>query len=77
MDFEQWIRLFVLIAMVAGAWRAWRAMPKPLQHQGRRYYPQPDGSFRTAWGRRVRDPAILAALGEPAQGGQGQPAPEQ
>jgi hypothetical protein len=77
MDFEPWIRLLVLIAMVAGAWRAWKAMPKPVKHEGRKYYPQPDGSFRTIWGRRVRDPALLAALGAAASEAQGRRAPEQ
>lgn len=68
MDWDQWLRLFVIVAMTAGAWRAWKTLPKPLKLGGRRYYPQPDGSFTTIWGRPVKDPAILAALGEMAAG---------
>jgi hypothetical protein len=62
MDWEQWLRLLAIVAMAAGAWRAWKTMPKPVEFEGRKYYPLPDGGFRTAWGRRIKDPAILAAL---------------
>lgn len=62
MDWDQWLRLFVILAMMAGAWRAWKTLPRPLKLEGRRYYPQSDGGFTTIWGRPVRDPAILAAL---------------
>lgn len=56
------LRLFASLGMAIGAWEAWRALPKPTKVNGRRYYRQPDGSFRTAWGLRVRDPALLAAI---------------
>ena len=75
MDWEPWIRLFVLVAMVTGAWRAWKAMPKPVLYGRRKYYPQPDGSFRTIWGRKVKDPAILSALGQAAAREPAPPAP--
>jgi hypothetical protein len=64
MDWEQWLRLFVLISMVIGAWNAWKKMGKPVRLNGKRYYRQPDGSYRTVWGRPVKDPAVRQALAE-------------
>lgn len=65
---ETALRLFAIVGMAVGAWESWRAMPKPTVVRGRRYYRQPDGSYRSAWGLRVRDPALLAAIEEAARG---------
>lgn len=60
-----WTDIFRLIAIVGMSYAAWvqyQRMPKATIVNGKRYYPQPDGSIRTLWGRRVRDPAVLAAF---------------
>lgn len=64
MSLDQWLHLIVLIFMVVGAWNAWKAMGKPVRLEGRRYYRQSDGSYRTIWGRPVKNPEIAAALTE-------------
>jgi hypothetical protein len=61
-ELSDWLRLFVVVGLAYGAWTSWKRLPVPVRLNGRRYYPQPDGGFRTLWGRRVRDPALLAAL---------------
>jgi hypothetical protein len=57
-----WLRLFSVVATACAVWSLWRARPKPVLIDGRSYYRQPDGGWRTVWGRRVRDPALLDAL---------------
>jgi len=59
---ENALRLLVIIGMGFGAWNAWKALPEAVVVNGRKYYPQPDGSYRTIWGRRAKDPAVLEAL---------------
>lgn len=62
MELADWLRLAVVFSLAYGAWTSWKRLPTPVRLNGRRYYPQPDGSFCTLWGRRVCDPALLAAL---------------
>jgi hypothetical protein len=60
-----WLDLFVRVAMIVGfaalAVQAWKYR-KPFRIDGRRYYGQADGSFKTAWGRTVTDPAMIDEL---------------
>lgn len=62
MTWVDWLRLAALLAMGVGGWRSWKALPPPTVVGRRRYYRQPDGRFYTLFGRRARDPALLAAL---------------
>lgn len=62
MEWIDWLRLLSAAGMAYGAWRAWKARPKPVVLERRRYYPYPDGVWRTFWGLPVRDEAVLAAL---------------
>ena len=56
------LRLLAIVGVGWFLWQGFRRTQKRIVHAGRRYYRQPDGSFRTIWGRRVTDPAVLAAL---------------
>lgn len=56
------VRLLALLGMAYGARQAWKALPAPVVHDGRRYRRGPDGVWRGFWGGRVRDAAVLAAL---------------
>lgn len=64
LSFEFWLRLLVLVSLVLGAWQAWKAQRPPLRIEGKRYYRQPDGSYRTLWGWRIRDPELVRRLRE-------------
>ncbi len=71
MSADQWLRLITVIGLVIGAWRAFKATGKPTRFEGRNYYRQEDGSYRTLWGRRVKDEETqnaLAALEAKEQG---------
>lgn len=56
------LRLVMIVGLAYGAWRGWRALPPPVILEGKRYYRQPDGTYRTLGGRRVRNPEIMLAL---------------
>mgnify|MGYP006976737582 CR=1 FL=1 len=62
MDWIDWLRVLFIIGMGYGAWEAYRKMPPKIRLNGRSYYRLPDGGFATPWGRRVKDPAIVAEL---------------
>lgn len=68
MDWTDILRLLVVIGMAYGAWAAFKNLPPAALYQGKRYYRQADGSFRTLWGQKVRDPVILRGLERVAQG---------
>jgi hypothetical protein len=61
MDWSDVLRLLAIIGLAYGAWTTFKSLVK-VRHGGRTYYRQKDGSFSTAWGRRVRDPDLIAAL---------------
>jgi len=61
MDWEDALRLLTFIALAAGAWQSWKAMPPPVRARGRRYWRGPKG-FHSIWGWRVRDPVLQAEL---------------
>lgn len=56
------LRLGVVAGLAYGAWRGWKALPTPVVFEGKRYYRQPDGTYRTLFGRRVRNPDLLLIL---------------
>lgn len=56
MEFIDVLRVLFLIGMVYGAWSSYKALPKPIMIDGRRAYRQPDGSYRTWWGGRIKVP---------------------
>lgn len=56
------LRLVVIVGLIYGAWRSWKALPSPIILEGKRYYRQPDGTYRTIGGRRVRDRELIIAL---------------
>ena len=56
------LRLVVIVGLAYGAWRGWRALPSPVILEGKRYYRQPDGTYRTLGGRRVRSRELIIAL---------------
>jgi hypothetical protein len=60
-DWTDVLRLFAALAMLYGAWRAYKNLVV-VKHEGRRYYRQKDGAYGTIWGRRVRDPALITVL---------------
>ncbi len=62
MDWVEILRLLAVVGLAYGAWQGFRNMPRPVRHNGRRYYRQPDGRFATIWGRRVKDPGLAAEL---------------
>lgn len=64
MDWYLWLKLAVVLTMLWGAYVSFRSRPKPFRHEGKVYYPMPDGRFCTRWGRIIRDPALLVALAE-------------
>lgn len=57
------VKLFALIAMLAGAWRSYKALGVPVRVGGRRYWLGPDGLYRRWYGGRGRS---AEALGLPA-----------
>ena len=64
------LRLLVVVGLACGAWRSWKALGHSVRLDGRRYYRQPDGTYRTFWGGRVRDPSLMRRIEEvdPARG---------
>ena len=60
MEWIDVLRLLAAIGMGYGAWAAYKSVV--VVKHGRRYYRQKDGNYRTFWGRRVRDPALVTAL---------------
>jgi hypothetical protein len=62
---EAWevaLRVLVFFSLAAGAWTAWKRLPPPIRVRRKRYYRQPNGTFRTIWGRRARDPDLVTRL---------------
>lgn len=66
MEWTDVLRLVTVIAMAWGAWQSWKALPKPTIIDGRKCYRQPDGSYRTLWGRRVAVPEGVKAKDQEA-----------
>lgn len=56
------LRMGVVVGLAYGAWRGWKALPPPVVFEGKRYYRQPDGTYRTLFGRRVQNPSLMLAL---------------
>lgn len=56
------LRVGVVVGLAYGAWRGWKALPTPVVFDGKRYYRQLDGTYRTLFGRRVRNPELVLAL---------------
>lgn len=52
-----WLKVAALIFMALGAWRSFKAMGTPVRFEGRRWYRQPDGSYRRWYGGRGRSAA--------------------
>lgn len=63
---ETGLRLLVVVGLAYGAWQSWKALGRPVVVDGRRYFRQPDGSYRTFWGGRVRDPDLVRRIAEAA-----------
>ena len=57
MEWSDVLRLFALVGVAHGAWPGFQRMPLRTMHNGKGYYSQEDGTFRSFWGRRVKDPA--------------------
>jgi len=51
-----WLKILTLVFLSIGAWRSVRAMGRPVRFEGRRYYRQPDGSYRRWYGGRAKPP---------------------
>jgi hypothetical protein len=62
MEWVDVLRLITVAALAYGAWRTFRNRPPVRTLHGRRYYRQPDGSYRTIWGGRVKNAATIAEL---------------
>lgn len=59
MDWTTVLRVLFIIAMVVGTWRSIKAMGRPVMYEGRRYYRQPDGSFRRWYGGSRKQPSEI------------------
>lgn len=62
MEATDLLRAGVVAGLAYGVWRGWKALPSPVILEGKRYYRQPDGTYRTLLGRRVRNSGLLSTL---------------
>ena len=70
MEWVDILRLITVAALAYGAVRSFRNRPPVRILNGQRYYRQPDGSYRTIWGRRIKDAATIAELDRLSDGKQ-------
>lgn len=65
MESPTWIdglRVLVVIGLAWGAYQGIKNRPPAVRHNGKKYYPLPDGRFASAWGIVAKDPVVIAAL---------------
>ena len=60
------LRVLAIVGMAAGAWNSWKALGTPLVRGGKRWYLQPDGSYRRWYGGRSLTLAEIDHLDRPA-----------
>jgi hypothetical protein len=56
------MRLLALAALSAATYRIWRMVKSPVVVDGKRYYHQPDGTYRTLWGKRITDGELISRV---------------
>lgn len=56
------LRLLAVFGTALGAWQSWKALGVPVVAGGKRWYRQPDGTFRRWYGGRARSREELDAL---------------